>query len=376
MMQSYSVGSVALLALGKLAAYGAIFKFFPFTLRAAIIADIVSYALGYAFLWQAHWRHCRPAQAQRNFRPDSAERKRLFRYAVANNFNDNSSLLLFVQTDNFFIAALMNPLAVGAYAFYARINDMTGSLIPTRLFDNILQPMFFSTKKEQAAERLPRYVTLLINICMTVQWPLFAFSLVYHRELITAIFHGKFIEYSPLLPVIIGFALTNNVISTPITMTALYAERASLILKSQLFGLYQIAAMFALIPLLGLYGAATATGTLHLFRNLWVWWHVRGTARWLNWRPALLVGTAIWTATAALCLAVKHTLPAPAIVQLMIGAIICGAACLLFIRSAAISNSDRELLSGVLHGGESRALRLLGLAPVTSTRPATVSDQP
>ena len=74
----------------------------------------------------------------------------------------------------------MNPLAVGAYAFYARINEMTGSLIPTRLFDNILQPMFFSTKQEQAAERLPRYVTLLINLCMTVQWPLFAFSLVYH----------------------------------------------------------------------------------------------------------------------------------------------------------------------------------------------------
>jgi O-antigen/teichoic acid export membrane protein len=375
MLQSYSVGSVALLAIAKLAAYGVIYKFFPFTLRAAILADLVSYCIGYVFLLQAHWRHCRPSPAERSFRPDQTERKRLFRYAMANNFNDNSSLLLFVQTDNFFIAALMNPLAVGAYAFYVRINEMAGSLIPTRLFDNILQPMFFSTKKESAAERLPRYVTLLINLCMTVQWPIFAFSLVYHRELIATIFHGKFIEYSILLPVIVGFALTNNVISTPITMTALYAERASLILKSQLFGLYQIAAMFALIPLMGLYGAATATGTLHLFRNLWVWWHVRGTARWLNFRAAITMGVTIWGAAIALCVLLKQLLPVPALGQLIIGGVVCAGASLLFIRSSAISNSDREILGGVLHGRESAVLRWLGLAPVASSAPPIAPPQ-
>jgi O-antigen/teichoic acid export membrane protein len=367
MLQSYSVGSVALLAIAKLTTYSAIWNFFPFTLRAAVLADMACYAVTYVFLLQAHWRLCRPSPADRGFRPEAEERRRIQRYAIANNFNDNSSLLLFVQTDNFFIAALMNPLAVGAYAFYARINEMTGSLIPTRLFDNILQPMFFSTRQEQAAERLPRYVTFLINMCMTVQWPLFAFSLVYHHELIAAVFHGKFLEYSPLLPVIIGFALTNNVISTPITMTALYAERASLILKSQLFGLYQIAAMFTLIPMMGLYGAATATGTLHLFRNLWVWWHVRQTARWLNCRAAILTGAGIWGAVVALCLSLKHLLPAWPALQLVVGGAICAVGCLLFIRSAAISNSDRELLSGVLHGKESALIRRLGLAPSAST---------
>jgi O-antigen/teichoic acid export membrane protein len=363
MLQSHSVGSVALLSISKLLSYLVVYALLDFTLRAAIVADIVAYSITYAFLSFAHWRYCRPPPEERGYRPVLEERKRVRRYAIANNFNDNSSLLLFVQTDNFFIAALMNPLAVGAYAFYARINEMVGNLIPTRLFDNVLQPMFFSTKAEQAAERLPRYVTLLINICLMVQWPLFAYTLVYHHELIAVAFHGKFLQYSPLLPVIIGFALTNNVISTPITMTALYDERASLILKSQLFGIYQIVAMFALIPLMGLYGAAIATGTLHLFRNLWVWWHVRATARWLNFRAAVTAGGLIWAIAIGASMTIKVTLKVPALIHLVVGAMVCAAALLVFARSSAISSSDREILASVLHGRESMLLRWLGLAP-------------
>jgi O-antigen/teichoic acid export membrane protein len=271
-------------------------------------------------------------------------------------------VLLHVQTDNFFIAAMMSPVAVGAYAFYVRLNDMAGNLIPTRLFDNILQPLFFSIRPEEAADRLPRYVTFMINICLMVQWPLFAYSLVYHREIVAFIFHGKFIEYSPLLPVIVGFAVTNSVISTPITMTALYAERASLILKSQLFGLYQIAAMLILIPLIGLYGAAISTGTLHLFRNLWVWWHVRATARWTNAAQGLCAGVLIWGAAVACCWLLKTEVRLPVPLQLCAGLLICAGALLIYIRSPAVSASDRSILAGVLHGRESALLSWLGLS--------------
>jgi O-antigen/teichoic acid export membrane protein len=367
MLQGYSVGSVAVLSTGKLLSYLTVYEFFSFTLRAAILADIASFSLAYAFLSIAHWVHCRGRRHERAYRPASEERRRLFRYAAANNFNESSSLLLHVQTDNFFIAALMNPLAVGAYAFYARINEMVANLIPARLFENVMQPMFFSIRADQAAERLPRYVTFLINISLMVQWPLFAFTLVYHHELISLIFHGKFLDYSPLLPVVVGFALTENVISTPITMTALYAERASLILKSQLFGVYQIVAMLTLVPLLGLYGAAIATGTLHLFRNLWVWWHVRASARWLNGRAAVTSGALVWLVAIGIAMATKRLLPVPQYVQLVIGAGICVAAFLAYLRSPAISSSDRELLGNVLHGKESALLRWVGLAP----RPAT-----
>jgi len=366
MLQGYSVGSIAVLSIAKLISYLIVYNFFAFGLRSAIIADAVSFSLTYIFLRAAHWKFCRPKPEDAVYRPTPAEWQRLRRYAIANNFNESSSVLLHVQTDNFFIAAMMTSVAVGAYAFYVRLNEMAANLIPTRLFDNILQPLFFSVERGQAAERLPRYVTFMINISLMIQWPLFVYTLVYHREIILAVFHGKFVEQSLLLPLIVGFALTNNVISTPITMTALYGERASLILKSQLFGLYQIAAMLTLIPMIGLYGAAIATGTLHLFRNLWVWWHVRDTARWTNASAALRAGTMIWGGAIVLCWCMKVGVQAPAAVQLCFGALICAIALLLYIRSAAVSASDRSILAGVLHGRESAILSLLGLSSRSS----------
>jgi len=363
MLHRYSVGSVALLSIGKLLSYLVVYKFFSFTLRAAIMADTVAYMIAYGFLATVHWRMCRASSGEGAYRPSSIERKRLRRYAIANNLNESSSLLLYVQTDNFFIAAMMNPTAVGAYSSYARINEMTANLIPTRLFDNVVQPLFFATKAEQASERLPRYFTFLININMLMQWPLIAYTMVYHREIIELMFHGKFIEYSPLLPVIMAFAFTNNVISTPITMIALYAENAALILRSQLFGLYQVAAMLILIPIAGLYGAAVATGTLHLFRNLWVWRKVRATARWTNVRAAVSTGLIIWTSAVAVCLLLRAVLKLSPVADMICGALVCVAAGLIFIRSPAISDSDRRILGAVLHGREAKLLQSLGLLP-------------
>lgn len=363
MLHNYSVGSVAVLSIGKLLAYLAVSHFFEFSLRAAIVADLAAYAGAWLVLAIAHHLRCRAPQDVPPYNAAPDEKRRLKRYAVANNFNESSSLLLYVQTDNFFIAAMMNAVAVGAYSFYARINEMAMNLVPIRLFENVVQPMLFATRKEVAAERLPRYFTFLVNISMLVQWPLIAFSLVYHHELIQLVFGGKFIEYSPLLPVVFAFAWTNNVFSTPVTMIALYGENPSLILKSQLFGLYQVAAMLVLVPVLGLYGAAIATGTLHLFRNIWVWWHVRETARWLNFWPAMIAGFTVWGLAVVACLGIKYFVPLPPLAQLVAGAVVCAGAGLIYVRGPAFATSDRQILGGVLHGKEATLLRWIGLLP-------------
>ena len=44
--------------------------------------------------------------------------------------------------DNFFIAALVDPVAVGGFAFYVRLNEMIFNFRPTQLFDNIIKPIF------------------------------------------------------------------------------------------------------------------------------------------------------------------------------------------------------------------------------------------
>jgi O-antigen/teichoic acid export membrane protein len=361
MLHRYGVGSTVLVAVTKLIAYAALAVLHALTLRSAILVDTLAFGLAWWFMRTAYHYVAVGDRGPTAARLPATERKRLLRYALYNNFNDAGSIMLYVETDNFFIAALVNPLAVGAYAFYTRLNAMVSNLTPMRLFENVVQPLFFATRPEQAAERIPRYFTLLLNCSLVAQLPILAYATVYHAEIVGLLLGGKFLEVSWLMPIIIAFGITNNVIAIPVTNVAQYQERASLILKSQLFGIYQICCMFLLVPALGLLGAAIATGTYHLLRNLFVWWQVRSEARWLNFSAVVTYAALVWGTAILLCLELKRALAAPPLVAMACGVVVCGLAVLIYVRTPALSRSDRELLAQVFHGREARLLHRLGV---------------
>jgi len=360
MLHRYAVGSTALVAITKLIAYMILVTMHSLTLRSAILSDTIAYGLAYVFMHGAYRSHA-GSPAVVGYRPAPVERKRVWRYALFNNFNDAGSILLYAQTDNFFVAALLNPVAVGAYAFYARINAMASNLTPIRLFENVVQPLFFAIAPEQARERVPRYFTLLLNCGLVVQLPIVAYATVYHQEIVGLLLGGKFLDVSWLMPVVLAFGTTSNVVAIPVTSVAQYQERASLILVSQVFGIYQICCMLLLVPKLGLLGAAVATGTYHLFRNLFVWWNVRRDARWLNFRAVVSYAILVWGGAILGCFLLKRGMQAPPLVAMGCGVVVCVFAALLYIRSPALSSSDRELLGQLFHGREGRMLEKLGV---------------
>ena len=360
MLHRFSVGSISVQSSAKLLAYLALLGLHAMTLRNVILADTFAYALAYACLKAAQIRYCRVPAGTPVFRPSAQERRRLLRYAFYNNFNDAGTLILSSQSDNFFIAAFLDPIAVGAYSFYVRLNEMASQLIPTRLFDTVVQPMFFAIPRDKADARIPRDFSLLLNANLLVHWPILAFSLAYHAQIVAAIFGGKFIEYSWLLPLITGFAMI-NVIANPVSLVAEYEERPGIILLSKIFAIYNIVALLALLPLAGLYGAAFASGSAQALKNIFIWWHVRRRAIWTNARGALLSGLPLWGAAVGLCCLLNAILDVPAFVQLAIGVAICAATLLLYIRTPAISSTDRALMASVLGGREAGILRRLGL---------------
>jgi O-antigen/teichoic acid export membrane protein len=359
MLHRFSVGASSILSVGRLLAYLALFALQVMTLRNVILADTLAYVLAYLCAKGAHLRYCGLPANTPVFRATSVERRRLFRYAFYNNFNDAGSLILSSQSDNFFIAAFLDPIAVGAYSFYVRLNDMAGQLIPTRLFDNVVQPMFFAIPHDKAEARIPRDFSLLLNANLLVGWPMFAIALAYHAQIVSVVFGGKFIENSWLLPLIVGFGLI-NVIANPVSLVAEYEERPGVILMSKVFAIYNVVALLALLPLMGLYGAAFASGSAQAFKNLFIWWRVRRRAVWNNVRGAL-AGALLWGATVVVCCVINAILPVSALVQLIIGAVICGAAALLYLRTPAISATDRSLLAAVLGKREAGMLRRIGL---------------
>ena len=364
MLQGFSVGMTVVLSLVKLLAYATLMHFHHLTLTNAICADLLGYGLMYLGLRIAHARHCRKGSEGDNFKVDSVERKRLLRYSFLNNFNDAGSFVLSSKSDVFFIAALANPAAVGAYAFYTRLSQMASQLLPTRLFGNVIQPLFFAVSRQEAQWRIPRYFTLLVNLNGLLQLPMLAFATAFHADIVEVIFAGKFLSQSWLLPVIVGFATLNRV-DEPIALVAQYHEKAFVILVGKLSLVYNVIAILALVPVMGLFGAAIATGSAQMLKNLFVWWHVRATARWTNFRHVLTMTTVIWGSCTAVCLALKYLLPGLPWVHLAVGALLCGAATILYARSPALATSDREILASVFHGREASLLRWLGITART-----------
>ena len=195
---------------------------------------------------------------------------------------------------------------------------------------------------------------------MLLQWPALAFSIAYHAEIVEAIFGGKFIEYSWLLPIVMGFGALDT-LSDPATLVAQYEEKVGAILLSKLFAIYNILAMAAMVPLIGVYGAALAAGTAQVMKNSFIWWHVRDRAVWTNGRAALPICLLLWGAGTAVCMGLKETLVMPAVGDLIVGVAVFSLVGLVHVRSAAISASDRAILAALAGSKATRALQYVGL---------------
>jgi len=367
MLQRYSVGSLAVLAVVKLSVYCLLWWQDAFTLQHALIADIVAFAVAYAFLLAAYRRHCVPGPLEKPYRPEALQRRRLLRYAAFNNFNDAGTLFLDRRLDSFFIAAIIDPVSVGIYAFYSRLSEMAVNLLPTRLFDNVVQPMFFAVDAESAEHRLPQYFSLLLNLNLVLLWPVLAFALVYHAEIVLGVFGGKFVEDSWLLPIIVVFELI-NAIGPPVGLVAQYEEKVDIILYSKIFGIYNVIALVTLIPIFGIFGAALASGSAQAMKNGFIWWHVRKRGRWTNATSALLSSLALWGAIVVACLVLKAIVGSSPVLNLCGGLLMVAAGVLVHIRGPAISAADRAILASVFHGKELMVLRRLGL--LARARPA------
>lgn len=359
LLQRQAIGMVVLQSFVKLIAYSAFVWMGSLTLVEVIVVDAVSYAVMYAGLKIAYHRHCRPQDSREAFRLEPSERRRLVRYAFFNNFNDAGTMVLSSKSDNFFIAAFIDPIAVASYSFYIRLNEMITNALPMRLFASVIQPYFFAVTREEAPDRLPRYFTFLLNVNLLLQLPIVAYAVVYHREIVGLIAGDKYVDSSWMLPLVTGFAAL-NVIAEPSTLIAQHAERAAVILFSKIFAVYSIAAIIVLLPVAGIYGAALASGSATFFKNLFIWWHVRGVARWINLPQVIAMTLLIWGGAVAVGLGLKAALGGPDLLQLAIGAAVMAVAGLLYVRSPGLADSDRELLATLFRGREAAWLARLG----------------
>jgi O-antigen/teichoic acid export membrane protein len=359
LLHQYSVGLTAIFSVLKVVGYALAFWLQMFTLRAVILVDLAAYLILFACLKYAYSSKPDHRKGERTALPPE-EKKRLFRYAAYYSFNDVSALTLDTHKDNFFLAAMLDRVAVGAYSFAYRFNEVLGRLSPVYLLETVVQPLFVSLDHRKDSQKIQGYFSLLMTAAFTVRVPLLAFTAAYHRAIVEVLFGGRFLEYSYLLPMTALFAI-GFVINVPVTLVAQQQEKAQFVLASKVFGLVGMAGSLLLIPVMGVLGAVIAGGTSILMKNLFIWWFVRDLARWHNagrfaWRAVL-----IWGGFALAVLLQQPWVAAQPTLELATGLVIWSAFFLLQIRAAA-SADERRTVGDLFSGRERKLLRLLGVA--------------
>jgi O-antigen/teichoic acid export membrane protein len=293
LMQQWSSGLAAAFSLFKLVGYSVAYLT-DVSLLAILIADLAAYLLWYACLRFAyHTRIPRPATDQK-VRFSKDEKRRVMRYAFFYNFNDAGVFALRPMSDRLFIAAFLNPVAVGAYAFSTGFNAMVQKMTPVSFFHGVIQPLIFTLDYRTQKNRAREYFQFLVKINYLVQFPILVLVASVPAQIINVVFGGKFIEYQYLLVAAFAFPVSYG-FQAPASIIAQLGERAGIILASKIFAVYNVVAVIILIPYFGVYGAIFATGTAQLFKTLFIWFFVRKVATFGGMGFFFLTQIALWT---------------------------------------------------------------------------------
>lgn len=275
-----------------------------------------------------------------------ASRRRIMRYAAFYNFNDVGALALGPKIDNFFIAAILNPIAVGAYSLATMISSQSRLVNPVNFFDTVIKPVFFSLDRNTQADEVTRHFQLLVKITLIFSFPVAAFFVAFNSSLVSVLFAGKFQDYSYLIGVVICFALVSRT-GVLVSFVAQLAEKAGIVLASKLFVVYNVLALLWLIPRFGILGAAIATGTAAVFKETFIWWHVRELASFRGMGRFFAISLAYWIGFVAMSLFMQDFIE-NSLAELVMGTLLLAGFTFLYMRLPLTSPSERQFLRTAL----------------------------
>ncbi len=352
LMQQWSSGLATGFAAIKLIGY-LVASQIGVSLESILIADLVGYLAWYVGLRFAYQTKFPMGDTSKKIKFDKEERRRIFRYAAFYNFNDVGVVALKSTPDRLFIAAFLNPVAVGAYAFSTGLNAMIQKLTPVSFFNGVIEPMVFTLDYPRQRKRATAYFQFLVKINYLVQFPILVLVASAPEQIINVIFGGKFLQYANLLVAAFAFPAL-YCFQGPVTIMAQLGERAGIILASKIFAPYNVVAVIVLIPIMGVYGAIVATGTAQLFKSLFVWYFVREVASFRGTGIFFLTQILMWT----ICLVLARTLIGEFsdLAGLAIAAVLVGLFALAGLRLARFNNQESEFVRKVI--GDRRALIL------------------
>ncbi len=271
--------------------------YFGFGLLGVLWSFSISAIVGSAlFIWTIHHQKF-PANITPRTEGLGSLPGRMKRYGGISYANEMGSLILSRRVDNYMISTFINPVAVGFYSFAARIVDMFIALTPLKVGTMIISTILFRQFTENPTQEfLQRRFNLLTKLCYYLTLPLLLILVGLSRQ-VTMIIDPKYVTASGILALIAVFEIFNS-FSWPIAWMAQSAEKPEVQLYSKIGAIYNIISALILIPLYGPLGAAWATGTSSLMKNILMYLFLRRhlplTFPWVSLGKLSLAGLVSW----------------------------------------------------------------------------------
>jgi O-antigen/teichoic acid export membrane protein len=358
LLQKHSFGSQLLFGIAKLVGYWLLLFSSTVSLEQVLLVDRVAYIAMYAWLKVAYYRNAPPPvdAAQVDTR---VERKRLFRYAFFYNFSDFGQFSVGNKIDVLFLAAMTEPITVGAYSLARKFERIITNLLPVKFFQGVVRPLFFTLDADSDPQKVSTYFQILTKLTYICLFPLFAGMIAAYTSISAAFLDGKFLEFADLVAVIFVFALLAGV-QKPLMLVIQLREKADFVLKSKLFGILNLVLLVVLIPPLGGIGAAVATGVAGVLSRIYLWSAVRRSLDLSSLGLFAAYGTAYWTAVIGGTFFLKEYVANP-FAQLFLMAIVIGVALMLFLRGPILTKAEVDVLEKILRPREHAVLVRAGL---------------
>ncbi len=198
--------------------------------------------------------------------PSAVPWQRFRRYGVLQWLNEIGVTVLGAATDILLVTGLLGGVQAGFYGLANRIQQIVRGVLPHKMFDAMIEPMFFS-EYGAARERSEFGYNLLLKVSMFISIPTALWLAMMARPVIVELFDPRYGEAAPILAVTALF-FPMLAMRTPMSLVIQNAERSDLLLYSKITGVIKILLGLWLVPRGGVMAMVWISGCAMTAQNI------------------------------------------------------------------------------------------------------------
>lgn len=174
--------------------------------------------------------------------------RRFVRYSGLYYLNEVGLTLINQATDLFIISGLVGEFAVGMYGLANRILQLAVSVLPNKVFGDVIEPLFFSEYGESRKHEAHFGFNLFLKLTLLASLPIGIWISLMGRPLVIQLFDPQYAMQSAdprdgtaaLILAVSGFILPMIALRMPLGLILQNAERPDLLLIAKLTGVLKI----------------------------------------------------------------------------------------------------------------------------------------